>query len=106
MKRASERAARTTAPFVEPTSVTVPLDASSTSATDAASRATGAATTVELGVAHRLAERAGGASTRAALDRARERRLVGVVAAHVLDSRAPGGESDRGADQAGADDCE
>src|ERR671910_914999 len=45
MKRASERAARTTAPFVEPTSVTVPLDASSTSATDAASRATGAATT-------------------------------------------------------------
>src|SRR5918994_211459 len=45
MKRASERAARTTAPFVEPRSVTVPLDASSTSATDAASRATGAATT-------------------------------------------------------------
>ncbi len=105
MKRASERAARTTAPFVEPTSVTVPLDASSTSATDAASRATGAATTVSSDVADRLRERAGSLD-RAALDRARERLLVGVVAAHVLDSRAPGGESDGGADQAGADDCE
>ena len=59
----------------------------------------------QLRVADRLRERAGSLDG-AALDRARERRLVGVVAAHVLHSRAPGGESDGGADQAGADDCE
>ena len=59
----------------------------------------------QLRVTDRLRERAGGLDG-AALHRACERSLVGVVAAHILDSRTPGGESDRGADQAGADDCE